>query len=92
MKDIILFEGLGLERNFSNAPFYCGAYERYFTTSLYIEAWKQYDEGYTSSFVEITCPLLENGHVIVYASENSFSLTDVKKILRTLKKCLEFYK
>ena len=93
MRDLELFEKLGLEKNFSNVPYYCGKYEKYFQAStLYVEAWKQYQEGYTPSYIEITCPLLKNGHVIFYANENEFSLASTKNILNTIKKCLEYYK
>ena len=92
MRDIVLYEKLGLERNYDDAPFYCGTFERRFNASLYIEAWKYYEEGYTPSYVEINCPLLENGQITFYASENEFSLATAKKILGTIKKCLEYYK
>ena len=92
MKDLDLYEELGLEQTFNQAPHYCGEYRKVFHASLYVGAWKQYEEGYTPSYIEITCPLLKNGHVIYYASENEFSLATVKNILNTIKKCLEYYK
>ena len=92
MQDFQLFEELGLEQSFDQAPYYCGKYEKYFHASLYVEAWKQYEEGYTPSYVEILCPLLKNGHAIFYASENEFSLATKTNILSILRKCLEYYK
>ena len=90
MKDLKLFEKLGLEKDFSDVPYYCGKFEKSFNESLYIEAWKQYDEGYTPSYIEIFCPLLETRSVIFYASENEFSLATAKTIINTIKKCLEY--
>ena len=92
MKDSLLYKKLGLERALSNAPYYCGTFEKMFHASLRIEAWEQYGEGYTPSYVEISCPLLTNGQAVFYASGNEFSLATIKKILNTLRKCLEFYK
>ena len=92
MRDVDLYESLGLERALSNAPYYCGTFEKMFHASLRIEAWEQYGEGYTPSYVEISCPLLTNGQAVFYASGNSFSPAKIKQILGTIRKCLEFYK
>ena len=92
MKDVKLFTKLGLEKDFSDVPYYCGKYEKSFQASLYVEAWEQYSEGYTPSYIEIICPLLKNGRITFYANGNEFPLAVVKNILSIIKKCLEYYK